>query len=671
MDVSNWVLKSAAPTLLFGLRLWVSVSLALYIAFWLQLDNAYWAGTSAAIVCQPRLGASLRKGWFRMIGTVVGAVFIVILTACFPQQRTAFLLILALWVGACALTATLLRNFMSYAAALAGVTAVIIAVDQLGAAGGVNGQVFFYAYTRASEICIGIVCAGVVLAATDMGDARRRLAALLAEITAQIVREFGDTLSRAGPAAPDSRPNRRELIRRVVALEPVIDEAIGESPQLRAHSPILEAAVARMFDALASWRTVAARLNEMRPDLARANAKVILQRLPPDLWTAPLHATPDRASDCVRARRRYNALARTLIAEPAATPALRVLADHTAQVLAGISGATDGLILLADGTALRMPGRDRIRLRIADWLPGVINAVRAFLSVCVVECLWIVTEWPDGAVAITFTALGVTVFAPKDDQAYASAMRYMVGTVITVACASIVKFALLPGLATFTAFSVTLGVFLVPIGALAAQPWQTAAFTAAAANFIPLLTPANQMSYDTQQFYNNAVAILAGVGAAAISFRLLTPLTPATRSRRLLALTLRDLRRLATGPVLRTADGWKGVVASRLSVLPDAAEPLQRAQLVAALSMGTEIVRLRRIARRLGLASLLADALDAFAQGSSGLATRCLATLDSALASRPRDAPGASGAMRARGCILVVLDGLAQHAEYFDAGALR
>jgi hypothetical protein len=59
-------LWSATPALLFGLRLWAAVCLALYVAFWLQLDNAYWAGTSAAIVCQPSLGASLRKGWFRI-----------------------------------------------------------------------------------------------------------------------------------------------------------------------------------------------------------------------------------------------------------------------------------------------------------------------------------------------------------------------------------------------------------------------------------------------------------------------------------------------------------------------------------------------------------------------------------------------------------------------------
>src|SRR5258707_4855389 len=88
-------LRSAAPALLFGLRLWGSVCLALYVAFWLELDNAYWAGTSAAIVCQPSLGASLRKGWFPMIGTVICAVAIMAITASLPQDCAAFLVGLA------------------------------------------------------------------------------------------------------------------------------------------------------------------------------------------------------------------------------------------------------------------------------------------------------------------------------------------------------------------------------------------------------------------------------------------------------------------------------------------------------------------------------------------------------------------------------------------------
>ena len=74
---------------------------------------------------------------------------------------------------------------------------------------------------------------------------------------------------------------------------------------------------------------------------------------------------------------------------------------------------------------------------------------------------------------------------------------------------------------------------------------------------MPLVAPANPMSYDTQQFYNSTLAIVSGLGAAALAFRLLPPLSPALRTRRLLALTLRDLRRLATDPTPRTLNDWQ------------------------------------------------------------------------------------------------------------------
>ena len=85
-----------------------------------------------------------------------------------------------------------------------------------------------------------------------------------------------------------------------------------------------------------------------------------------------------------------------------------------------------------------------------------------------------------------------------------------------------------------------------------------------------------------------------------LSFRLLPPLSPAFRTRRLLALTLRDLRRLATG---RVPGDWEGHIYGRLSAMPDAATPLQRAMLMAALSVGSEIIQLR--ISRTGSASAL------------------------------------------------------------------
>src|SRR3954453_10885859 len=213
----------AAPSLLFALRLWAAVCLALFVAFWLELDNPFWAGTSAAIVCQLQLGASLRKGWFRMIGTVVGATLIEVLTACFPQDRIAFLVLLAFWCGICAFAATMFRNFASYSAALAGYTAAIIAADNLGATGGASSDVFLMAVTRASEICIGIACAGIVLAGTDLGGAQRRLAESFASLAAEIMGGFVRMLRLAEAQLPDTKAGRREFVRRVIALDPVID----------------------------------------------------------------------------------------------------------------------------------------------------------------------------------------------------------------------------------------------------------------------------------------------------------------------------------------------------------------------------------------------------------------------------------------------------------------
>ena len=662
-------IRSVGPPLLFGLRLWASVCLALYVAFWLELENAFWAGTTAAIVCQPQLGASLRKGWYRMIGTLVGAVAIVVLTAWFPQERAPFLVGLALWGAGCALVATLLHNFASYAAALAGYTAAIIAADELGATGGPNADaVFLLAVTRASEICIGIVCAGIILAGTDFGGARRRLAALFAALSAETTGRFTGTLALAGPEMPETQPARRELVRRVIALDPVIDEAKGESSQLRYHSPVLQRAVDGLFAALASWRTVAVLLARLPDDEARQEAGAVLQNFPQELRSAEQGVPAGWIADPVRPRRACETAVRTLIAVPASTPSLRLLADQTARVLDGISDALNGLALLVAAPVSPVPRGSGFRLRVPDWLPSLVNAGRAFVAIGIVELFWIMTEWPNGAFAITFTAIGVLLFAPRADQAYATARSFMVGTALGTVFASIIAFAVLPGLETFEAFSLAIGLYLVPAGALMAQPWQTAMFTAMVINFVPLLAPANQMSYDTVQFYNGALAIFAGSGAAAVSFRLLPPLPPALRTRRLLALTLRDLRRLATGPIPRAPGDWEGRIYGRLAALPDAAEPLQRSQFLAALSVGNEIIQLRRIVPRLGLGSDLDAALATFALGNSAIATAQLAQLDDRLASLP-SAGSTFVALQARGSILAITEALIEHASYFDAGA--
>src|SRR5258708_6247757 len=660
---------AAGPPLLFGLRLWASVCLALYIAFWLQLDNASWAGTSAALVCQPLLGASLRKGWFRMIGTLVGAAGIVMLTACFPQNRVCFLVGLALWGAACALVATLLRNFASYAAALAGYTAAIIASDELGAVGGANGEAFTLAITRVSEIWIGIVCAGIVLAGTNFGAAPRRLAALLAGLSAEIASRFGAALALAESALSDMQPVRRELVRQVIALDSMIDQAIGESSRLHYHSQVLQTAMDGLFEALGGWSAVVWRLARLPDDTARQEADAVLNSVPLELRSAPPQGgATSWVADPVGMRRMCDAAALRLIAAPAGTPSLRLLTGQTARLLTGLSDVFDGLALLVAD-----PGRHqnlhRARLHVPDWLPALVNARRALVTIVAVEVFWIITAWPNGALAITFAAISVIIFAPKADVAYAAAMSFMVGVGLAAVCAAIVAFAGLPNVETFAGFSIVMGLFLVPACALMAQPSQPTMFAALAGNFVPLLAPANQTSYDTAQFYNPPLAIVPACPPPPLSFRLLPPLSPAKQSQRLLALTLRDLRRLATAAAQQPPDDWKNRIYSRLAALPDHAEPLQRAQLLAALSVGTEIIHLRRIAPQLSLVSELDSALEALAQGNSVAATAGLTALDQRLALLGKSDPETSLAQRERGRVLAICDALVRHRSYFDAGA--
>ena len=104
----------------------------------------------------------------------------------------------------------------------------------------------------------------------------------------------------------------------------------------------------------------------------------------------------------------------------------------------------------------------------------------------------------------------------------------------------------------------------------------------------------------------------------------------------------------------------------RLSALPDRAEPLQRAQLLAALSVGTKIIQLRRIAQRPNLQSELDAALASIVRGDSAAAVSRLAALDKTLATRP-----GAAALRARGRTLAMSEALSQHAVYFDAWGFR
>ncbi len=72
---------------------------------------------------------------------------------------------------------------------------------------------------------------------------------------------FSETLALAGSRLPDTQTERHEFVRRVIALDPIIDQTLGESSHVRYDSLTLQTTVHGLFMALDGWRGVATHLS--------------------------------------------------------------------------------------------------------------------------------------------------------------------------------------------------------------------------------------------------------------------------------------------------------------------------------------------------------------------------------------------------------------------------
>lgn len=647
------------PVLLFGARMWAATCLALFLGFWMQLDDPSWAATTAVIICQPAVGAVLRKGWYRLIGTVIGASAAVVLTISFPQSRVGFMIALAVWGGLTATAASLLQNFASYAAALAGYTASIIAVATLGQTGGPSSEVFLLAIHRATEISLGIVCASLVMAVTEPGGARQRFGTLLAGFADEIARGMVSAFQPGGNADA-GRASRRDLLRRATGLPAALDQGTGEISGVTWRPRVLRAATESLYAAASAWRAIATHLERHPEFAADGRADAIVEQLPPELFQG------DWRCDPARRRQALEAAARRLVALRTTSSSIRLLADQCAGALLALSRALAGTVSVQVPGA---PARTGVasRTHTPDLLPPVLGGVRAFVTIAVTELIWVHTAWSSGGNMVMFAAITVILFAPREDAAYQLAFLFGVGTIISAVLAAVVLFAVLPSQSTFGGLCLALGVVLVPIGGMSGQTWQQLLFMAMGINFLATLGPANQMTYNPATFYNNTVGIVAGVIVALMFISLIPPISPALRARRLLTLSLRDLRRLAAGRLLLTIPEWEQRINARLASMPASADPLQYGRLLAGLDIGSELLRLRGLTDRVGTRPELQPVLDAIARGDIGAAADALARLDAVLGTPDGDPRREHLRLRAGAGTMVVAEALSVHRPYFEA----
>src|SRR5262249_23076380 len=107
----GWLDHQTVVGLAFAVKTFAASLLALYIAFWAGLDDPRWAFLTVYIVSQPDSGLVLAKGFYRILGTIAGALVSVALAFGLAQYGELFVAALALWLCFCNFAARAVRDF--------------------------------------------------------------------------------------------------------------------------------------------------------------------------------------------------------------------------------------------------------------------------------------------------------------------------------------------------------------------------------------------------------------------------------------------------------------------------------------------------------------------------------------------------------------------------------
>jgi uncharacterized membrane protein YccC len=147
---------------IFSVNCFIATMLALFIAFRPDLKNPWWAMVTVYLTSQPLSGALRARAAYRIIGTLLGAIAMLVIEPNLVDSPELTTAAISLWVAFCLYVSLLDRTLRAYAFALSGYTAGLVGFPSV-----LNPDaVFDTAIARTEEIMFGTVCAALVPASS-------------------------------------------------------------------------------------------------------------------------------------------------------------------------------------------------------------------------------------------------------------------------------------------------------------------------------------------------------------------------------------------------------------------------------------------------------------------------------------------------------------------------
>lgn len=496
-----------------GLRTAVGACLALLLAWLMGLENPQWAAMTVWAVAESVRGMLIEKSLFRVIGTVIGTVFGMLLIYAAGGDKLIVMLGLVVWVGLCAGAGSVLNGQASYGALLSGYSASLVALLGTGASFGI----LELGEDRLLTVMTGVIIVLVLGLLFGCRRDKEREWVRVRRVTVQVLRDVANRLA-LDQTAPGM--HRDDLLNEIASIEGALDIRGAGSVcswhgacSLRA---VLMANVALMLwvrhssASIASSEEIATALNEIASELeAGSPMETVLGRL------------KGFQSLCSGA--------------PTQIGVVRQLIDALEQ----------------REQAARLGWTDAVRLKkpIAlpkDWVVARETWTRTTVLMLLVGAGWIWSGSPAGAYVLLATSVMITLFSTSENPAWI--MRDVFRWYVIGACAALICRWLVWPLAE-SEFQMVL--LMMPFILFAVLPFAHQRTMSGAIAYVMamllLLQPSYPLNGTLADSAAIAIAVVAGPLLAYMAFRLIYPTNALQRRATLKRMMVNELRSLARG----------------------------------------------------------------------------------------------------------------------------
>lgn len=552
--------KANAGQWRYALRNAIAMCLALWVAFLLDLDEPYWAFTSAAVVSFPTVGGVISKSIGRIAGSLLGAAASVLIAGQCLNDPWLFTFYIAAWIAICTYVSNHYQNNVAYAFALAGYTAAIIAFSTAESTDSM--QIFDIAQARVCEVITGLLCGAfmmMILPSTSDGTnlltSLRRMHQRLLEHAAMLWHP---------ETTPEMRASHEGLIGQILTMNILRIQAFWSNHRLRSRNNVLNFLLhrqLRLTSVISSIRRMLVNWPD-RPEVLQDVLQDIIKELQdPETNKYRLakilsRIYPQDPSD-YRLRTFYLRLRYFCWLYLQGSRWIRHVENSTPE----------------DSFS---PPKVHSIARHTDSMESAYNALRTFVVIIIGCAFWMNTQWDEGAGALTITAITCVLYSTSASPMTSLTTLFKAMVLLSIGC-YLAKFGLMIQIDDFWVFCAFLLPVLLTMQLLKLQNPKTAALWGQVIVFMgSFLLVTNPPEYDYGSFVNDNVAKICGVLLAAVAFQILRPSSDKRKSRRIIrALRLDFMDQISRRPQ-QDESQFESRIYHRISQLNQSKDELSR-----------------------------------------------------------------------------------------------